>query len=169
MSSSSSSSSSSTSSSSASLKATEPYCTEQDLIDERPTIMQYGVVSWDDKINLASQTIDEDLDLRWYREAATGYGIDWREYPFDNDLLFSSSRIKRLAVYKSLELIYRYLMKDAPPEQDTFEHQSKLYGKLYETELKSLVTYGVDYDWDASGGLTYDETKQQGMRRLTRC
>lgn len=166
---SSSSSSSSASSSSASFKASDPYCAEQDLVDERPNILQYGVSSWDDKIDLATQMIDEDLDSRWYRGAASNFGIDWREYPFDNDLLYSSPRIKRLAVYKSLELIYRYLMKDAPPEQDAFEHQSKLYGKLYETELKTLISAGVDYDWDASGGLTSDETKQQGMRRLTRC
>ena len=166
---SSSSSSSSASSSSASLKASEPYCSEADLVEERSNIMQYGVVSWDNKIDQAVQIIDEDLDLRWYRGVASDFGVDWREYPFDNDLLYSSPRIKRLAVYKTLELIYRYLMKDAPPDQDAFSHQSKTYGKLYETELKSLIESGIDYDWDASGGLTYEETKQQGQRRLTRC
>jgi len=165
---SSSSSSSSRSSSSTSAKASVPYCDEQDLLDERPNILSYGVSNWDDKIVKATDYINEDLDLRWYREAAGDNGLDWREYPFDPELLYSSSRIERLCVSKSLELIYRFLMKDSV-EADAFERQSKFYGGLYEKEFKSLVSYGLDYDWDASGGLDYTEVKQPGMRRLTRC
>jgi hypothetical protein len=164
-----SSSSSSRSSSSASEKAAAPYCEEYDLTAERPSIMQYGVNSWDDKINAATDIVNEDLELRWYRGAAENFGVDWRQYPFDPELLFSSPRVKRLAVYKSLELIYRFLMKDSPPDQDAFEHQSKLYAKLYYDELKELGNFGVDYDWDASGGLSYDEERQPSQRRLTRC
>jgi hypothetical protein len=130
--------------------------------------MQYGVSNWDDKIVEASDIINEDLDLRWYRGAAENHGMDWREYAFDPDLLYSSTRVRRLAVYKSLELIYRFLTKDSP-EADAFERQSKLYASLYERELKSLTTYGVDYDWDASGGITYEEKRQPTLRRLTRC
>jgi len=145
------------------------YCEEYDLLAERPNILGYGVNSWDDKILEASEFVTEDLELNWYRGAAENHNIDWQEYPFDPEYLYSSSRVKRLAVYKTLELAYRYLMKDAPADQDAFEHQSKLYAELYSKHLKSLCAHGVDYDWDASGGLDYSEQRQPTMRRLTRC
>lgn len=166
---SSSSSSSSRSSSSASLKADEPFCTEEDLVAERANIMNFGVSSWDDKIVAAAAIVTRDLDLYWYRGATDNHRIDWREFPFDIDLLWSSPEVKRLAVYKSLELIYRFLRKDSPPDQDAFEPQMKLYGKLYSDELKSVCAFGLDYDWDASGAISEEERTQPTMRRLTRC
>lgn len=167
--SSSSSSSESVSSSSTSAKADTPFCQELDLVEERPGIMGYGVSSWDGKINEATDLVLRDLDYNWYRGAAEGFGVDWRTYPMDVDLLYSSQHIKRLAVYKTLELIYRFLRKDAPVDQDAFEPQMKMYTKLYNDELKIVCQYGVDYDWDSSGGISDEEEKTQGQRRLTRC
>jgi hypothetical protein len=165
----SSSSSSSRSSSSASTQVSAPYCTEQDLLEERPQIMNYGVATWDDKIVRACEILDRDLDVNWYRGAAENLGVDWRQYPFDPTLLFNSSTVQQLAVFKTLELCYRHLAKDAPPDQDAFTPQSRNYRKLYSEELKDACAAGLDYDWDGSGGLTYEETGHVAQRRLTRC
>lgn len=141
---------------------------DDDLTEVRPDIFSYGVTDFESQMTEAEAIIIRVLDARWYREQANDRGIDWRSTPFDETLLLNvDTHLRRLAVYKSLELIYIYLMKESP-EPDAFERQSNTFKKLYRDELNEVLTAGIDYDWDDSGDVGAGEIKQPSIRRLYR-
>lgn len=144
------------------------YCTDDDLAAVRPKILDLGVSGWEEQIAEATAIINRVLEVRWYRQACREYGLDYREYAFNPDLLLSAdTQLTRLGVYKSLQLAYLYLAKDAP-DADAFERHAKNFEKLYGTELADVLASGLDYDWDESGGLYYTEKLMPSMRRLKR-
>ena len=146
-----------------------PYSTDEDLTKIRPKIMDYGVENWDAQRTEAELHINRILDHQWYRPMAMDNGVDWRDSPFDPTLLLNSDdQLKSLGCYKTLSLVYLYLMKDSP-EEDAFERQHKLFAKLFADELRSIMATGIDYDWDESGAITAQESKRPMIRRLRRC
>jgi len=153
------------------------YCTEDDMVKVRANIMDLGVASWEDQLTEAKAVIDRAIEVRWYRQAVKDYGsergptrhIDYREYPFDPDLMLNAgTQLTRLAVYKTLQLAYMFLATDAP-EPSAFERQAKTFESMYSTELSDVLAQGIDYDWDGSGALDYTEKRTPSMRRLSRC
>jgi hypothetical protein len=145
------------------------YCTDDDLAEVRPKILDLGVSGWDDQIAEATAVINRALEVRWYRTACREYSLDYREYAFDPDLLLNAgTQLTRLGTYKALQLAYLHLAKDAP-DADAFERQAKNFEKLYTTELAEVLAQGLDYDWDASGAIDTTEARMPGMRRLKRC
>ena len=149
------------------------YCTDNDLLLKRPKILNYGVSTFEsgdtDVISEATEIINRVIEARWYRETAGNFGYDFRDTPFNQDSLSNDGvQLKRLAVYKSLELAYEFLMKDSP-DQDGFERQMNNFAKKYKEELAIVLEVGIDYDWDAGGTITSDEKYQQSTRTLERC
>ena len=145
------------------------YCTEEDMEKIRPNIMELGVDGWDDQIAEANAIIDRVLETRWYRTAADANGVDFRATEFSRSkLLGIAAQCTRLGCYKSLQLSYLHLMKDAP-ESDAFERQAKTFAKLYGEELSEVLATGLSYDWDNSGTLADSEKYQPVARRLVRC
>ena len=158
------------------------YCTDEDLVAKRPKILTYGVTSFEsgdtDVISEATEIIDRVIEARWYREAAGNFGYDFRDTPFNQERLdgydsdaenpAANTQLKRLAIYKSLELAYEYLMKDSP-DQDGFERQMDNFAKKYKEELAIVLDVGLNYDWDAGGVVTSDEKYQKSTRTLERC
>jgi hypothetical protein len=144
------------------------YCTDDDLVELRPDILNLGVSGWDEQIEEAGKVIDRALQAKWYKAQADEYGLDWREEPFDRDkLLNAAEQLTRLGTYKSLELAYLHLMKNQV--EDAFRTQMLLFQKLYARELEEVLLAGLDYDWDASGALASSETLAPRIRRLERC
>lgn len=144
------------------------YCTNADLVVERPQILRKGVEDWSAQITEATVIINRSLDSRWYRSASREYNVDYREYEFDPDLLLDADvQLKRLGVYKTLQLAYQYLSKDAM-EPDAFERQARRYEKLYAAELSDVLASGLNYDWDNSGAIDSTEKLMPTMRRLKR-
>lgn len=144
------------------------YCANSDLIVVRPKILSYGVSDWADQIAEATSIINRALETRWYRQACNEYEVDYREIPFDADLLLSAStQLTRLGVYKTLQIAYTYLTKDSPTD-DGFRKQAEYFQKEYATELNEVLAQGLDYDWDESGALYYTEKRMPSMRRLQR-
>jgi hypothetical protein len=145
------------------------YCDNSDLAYERPKILDYGVEDWTDRITEAVSIINRAIEINWYRAASKEYDLDYREYAFDSDLLLNAStQLKRLCVYKSLNIIYRYLSKESP-EADAFERYASLYEDMYKNELSDVLAQGLDYDWDGSGAIDYTEKLMPISRRLQRC
>jgi len=148
--------------------AIEVYCTDADLVEVRPKILSFGVADWETKRKEAFAIINRVIDARWYREIIKQqkFGIDPNQTPFNPDYV-QADQLKRLAVYKSLELAYMHLMKEGP-DQDGFERGMKNFRQLYNEELDIVMAVGISYDWDASGSLTYDERYIKAPRRLKR-
>jgi hypothetical protein len=145
------------------------YCADADLVKIRPDILGLGVAAWTDQIAEATSIINRALQARWYNMAASNAGLDPREYPFNMDLLLSAdTQLTRLGCYKTLELAYLFLMKNAP-DPDAFEREHTTFGKLYKVELAEVLGAGLDYDWDESGDIAYTEKNIPVMRRLHRC
>lgn len=127
------------------------YSTDADLLKVRSTIMSLGVDDWSDFHDLAATKIDEDLEVKWYRQASAGAGYDWRYTPFDALLLLNSAtQLLDLSCYKTLFLIYRYLAQDTTAEQDAYGQQREYWRLQYEIELKRVIERGIDYDWNSS-------------------
>ncbi len=143
------------------------YHDHSDLEDIRPDIHNYGVSDFTERMEEAEEIINRTLDSRWYRNVALDAGLDWRETPFNSALVLNTSQLTRLACYKSLELIYLFLMKEAV-EPDAFERQMKLFQSLYKQELSEVLQAGIDYDFDESGDISSDEKSQPSVRRLIR-
>jgi len=143
------------------------YHSQSDLDDIRPDILSYGVDDFTERMEESEAIINRTLDSRWYRNVAADAGLDWRATPFDPELVLTVSQITRLACYKSLELIYLFLMKEAL-EPDAFERQMETFKKLYKDELSEVLTAGIDYDFDQSGEIEPDESSIPTVRRLKR-
>lgn len=145
------------------------YSTDEDLTKIRPKILDYGVVAWDNQRAEAETAINRILDHQWYRPEARHFGVDWQKYPFDSELMLNAdTQLKTLSCYKTLELAYLYLMKDAP-EPDAFERQYGIFKKMFADELRAALASGIDYDWDETGELASTEKARPVQRRLKRC
>lgn len=142
------------------------YHSNEDLVSVRPNIFNFGKEDFTEQMEESESIINRVLEARWYRNVATNYSVDWRSTPFDSTLLLNAdTQLRRLATYKSLELIYLYLMKESR-EPDAFERQSGTFKKLYQNELNEVLLSGLDYDWDETGSLAADETYLPRVRRL---
>ncbi len=141
---------------------------DESLIKVRPDILNYGVTDFDEQMNESEDIILRTIESRWYRNVATSNGVDWRSTPFDATLMLNASnQLVRAGVYKSLELIYLFLMKEAV-EPDAFERQVKLFAGRYKDEIGDVLTAGIDYDWDDSGAIDAGENIVPRIRRQHR-
>ena len=121
------------------------YCSDSDLIKIRPRMLELGVTDW------TPQIVDD---------------VNWRTTLFDRALLKSSdTQLTRVACYKSLELIFMYLMKHRA--DDAFEKEREMFSKLYKEEMREVLLAGLDYDWD-DDDLDSDEIAVPRVRRLMR-
>lgn len=149
------------------------YSTDADLIKIRPNILGLGVSSWEsepnDKHTEAYSLINRALIYKWYKTVAYSMGVDdWRATEFDPDLI-DQNQVNLLSCYKTLELIYLYLMKDSP-EPDGFEREMKIFRGLYNDEFKELLAIGINYDWDGDETIeSPDEKYIPSRRELVRC
>lgn len=146
--------------------AIEYYSTDDDLIKIRPNILDLGVSDWEDMSKETFSIINRTIEARWYRGVAIEHDVEWREVGFNPELI-QAGQLVRLSCYKTLELVYLHLMKDTP-EPDGFERQMKLFNKLYIAELDNLFASGINYDWDESDTIEYDEKLFPRQRRLRR-
>lgn len=144
-----------------------PYCTDDDLAGYRPNIMQFGVTSWSAQRLKATKVINRDLAAEWYRKASRERSIDFKVIPFNPSLMLSRyEQLEDLISAKAFQLIYEYLSKDV--EEDVFLALADRYKKSYNEELERVILTGIDYDWDASGGLDYTEVKEMVSPRTMR-
>ena len=144
------------------------YSDDDDLIKIRTNILSLGVTDWEDKHIESKEIIDRAIASKWYRTVASDNNIEYLTVPFDSDFLLNDGeQLKRLSCYKTLQLIYLDLTKETP-EEDGLERQSNNFAKLYASELKEVLSAGLDYDWDRSGAISFDEKEQTKKRRLRR-
>jgi len=142
------------------------YCSDSDLIKIRPRMLELGVTDWTPQIVEAGNIIDRAIEVKWYRRIAEENDVNWRTTLFDRDLLKSSdTQLTRVACYKSLELIFMYLMKHRA--DDAFEKEREMFSKLYKEEMREVLLAGLDYDWD-DDDLDSDEIAVPRVRRLMR-
>jgi len=144
--------------------ALEYYSTDADLVKIRPNILSLGVDDWTEQHKKAFAIINRVIELRWYKDAAKEYSLDWRDTAFSPDLV-EDGYLKDLSVYKTFELAYLFLMKGT---DDPFEKQMKAFRDRYNEELKMVLAMGINYDWDGSGVVVDTERYQRTPRRLTR-
>lgn len=143
------------------------YCLESDLVLIRPDILNLGIDEWSEQITEAGKIIDRAIDVQWYRRNAEDYYVDWRSNPFDRDRLSNvAGQLTRTGCYKTLELIYLYLMKHRI--DDAFAKERDLFAKLYKDEIAEVMASGIDYDWDNDDDEDADETFITRTRRLKR-
>ncbi len=146
--------------------ATTVYSEDNDLVKIRPNIVDLGVSDWAFQHEEAFAIINRILIGKWYISAATDQGVDFRETEFDPDKV-DATQLVRASCYKTLELAYMYLMKDAP-EPDGFEREMKLFSKLFDSEMRQLLGLGLNYDWSGDDVVDSDEKYQRSTRRLVR-
>ena len=142
------------------------YSNDQDLLKIRPKILSHGETDWEEQHVEAYDIINRELEARWYKQHADDEGIDWKDTPF-NPSLVDASYLRRLACFKALELIYRFLMTDTP-DPSGFERHMEYFAEEYERELQKVLVLGLGYDWDASGRIESDERLRPRYRRLMR-
>jgi len=146
------------------------YSTDTDLENIRSSIMSLGVDDWSDFHDLAETAINDDISIKWYRQASLNQGYDWRSTAFDATLLLSAStQLLDLSCYKTLFLIYRYLAQDTTFERDAYGQQRDYWEAQYDKELQRVLQKGLDYDWDSSGAIDdAEKANERPARRIKR-
>ncbi len=140
------------------------YTTNDDLAQVRREVMELGVADWAAQHAEAAAIVDRALDVGWYRAHAAERGLDHQTTPFDGTRLLSAdAQVKRLAAYKTLELIYQSLARGG--ESDHFGGLARHFELAYVRELDAVLAAGLDYDWDAGGALEANERQQRPMAR----
>lgn len=142
------------------------YCVDTDLLIYRNDILSHGVSSWEDQRKEAYAMINRIVSIKWYRAASAEMGYDYKWTAFNPDLVMNDN-LKRLEVFKTLELAYMLLKKDGP-EVDGFERNESSFRDRYNEELDLVFADGIDYDWDGNDIQDDDEYKIRVKRRLVR-
>lgn len=78
---------------------------------------------------------------------------DFRNKGYDLDLFLTSSQLRELYIYKTIELVCMGLMNDGV-DTDVYFVQANRFKALYETECSSLI---ADYDSNEDGNIDADE------------
>jgi len=124
---------------------------DTDLVKYQFDIMKFGVDSWTQFHADAKSDILVDLRLDWFPK--TGYRGD-----LDPDLLTDSQWL-RASVYRVLGwYAYGQLSNE---EGDKFDRLMKAYQSRYGVEFNSIVSDGVEYDFDEDG--TVDDSEKAGF------
>jgi len=145
------------------------YHSDDDLTAIRPNIFSYGITDFEELMEKSESIINRSLEANWYRGVATNNGLDFRTTVFNPELLLNgTTQLVALASYKSLQLIYLFLMKEQGSEPDAFERQSGTFKKLYGEEMKEVLDAGLDYDWSDDGNIDAGENIVPRIRRLER-
>jgi hypothetical protein len=139
---------------------------DNDMKKFRPNILDLGVDSWKTQREEAYSIICRAVDLRWYRKVAADMGHDWRETPFNADLILGDD-LQRAGTFKSLELAYLYIKKSGEAD-DAHSNLEKEFRKLYTEEIDAVLAVGIDYDWDGSGATDWTEQQIYSSRRQMR-
>lgn len=142
------------------------YADDSDLAEVRANILDLVPVAggdWESKHDAATLVINHDLEVRWFNAVLSEEGLSSRNYTFDPDKILSPERLKNLAVYKTLELIYEYLTKDVI--DDPFAKERDYYAKKYRDEFERVLVMGLDYDWNSNSLLDASEIKEAPLPR----
>lgn len=142
------------------------YSTDADLLKYRSDILSFNVDSWSDQHDEAYSIINRIIQARWYRDAAVKMGYDPNLTLFDPTLI-KTGTLTRLEAFKTLELAFMVLKKNAP-EEDGFERFEKSFRDRYNEELAIILDVGIDYDWSGSGTFDDDELYIRSPRRQKR-
>jgi len=141
---------------------------DRHLRQVRPDIFEFGQTNFKAQMDEAEDIVNRALDARWYRRVAQDNGLDYQTTPFEPaKMLNADSQLWRVYTYKSLELIYLFLMKNTP-NGDAFDRQRKIFAELYKEELSEILTAGIDYDFGGDDSIGAGENLVPSVRRLVR-
>ena len=143
------------------------FSTDSDLTARRPSLLDLLPDGTDTIRTLAEEDLLQDLNRKWFLDAARDRGIDPRAHPLRMDGL-EPAQLKRLSVLKTLVYAHEQLMKHGAPEPDGFERQRDQYELAYREAFEELLRAGIDYDWDGSGFTDRIEKAKASPRRLRR-
>jgi len=142
------------------------YSSDVDLINVKRDILSLGVGSWLEQHDEAQLLIDRDLEVSWFLGAAKERQTsDTITYQF-NSALLEPTQLKRLSIYKTLELAYLFLAHEY--ESDPFRIEVDTFKQRYNDELLSLLAVGVKYDWNEDATYSVSETQRRSPRLLRR-
>lgn len=142
------------------------YCTDKDLVKYRPNILDLGVESWATQREEAHSIINRLVNKRWYMTAAPIMGYDPTLHVFNPEQV-EEGALTRLEAFKTLELAYMYLKKDAS-EEDAFERLEKSFRMRFNEELEMILAIGINYDFADDDTIDDDEMYIRAPRRLMR-
>jgi hypothetical protein len=107
---------------------------------------------------------NRDIATKWYAGLKDKFDVT---AAFDPAKILQTSQVKRLAIYKTLELTYLYLGKGS--KDASFEIKMEEYRDRYNDEFASIMSSGLSYDWDGSGDIGQMESQvKRSHRRITR-
>lgn len=141
-----------------------PYSKDADLVKVQKDILSLSENgAWLDQHKEAEVLINRDLKASWFNAAAN---VQNSSADFDPDLIEPVEQLKRLSVFKTLELAYLLILQDA--EEDPFRKKMELFANKYKEELNFLITEGITYDWDDDGTGDTTESNYLNARLLVR-
>ena len=143
------------------------YSQDEDLLVFRADALRVGGDDLGDLHREAHDLIFETLESQWFRDQAVEHGYDPDETRLDDSRL-DTVRLRRLACYKVLELVYQQQCK-LLGSPDGAERQRDHFRGQYDAELQRLMVTGLGYDWDYGGSISTDERYSPRIRRLKRC
>lgn len=129
-----------------------PYSVDADLVKVQNNILELGFSDWSDQHIESESVINRAIRVDWFNGLAIENGYT---SSFDESLLLTPEQLNRSSVYKTLELIYLFLISNSDGED--YKEKYELFKNLYEIEIESAFKSGLDYDWDGSGSIESNE------------
>jgi len=141
-----------------------PYSSDSDLIKVQQDIMDLSVPDWADQHIEAERVINRDVETKWYRPVSSDIGVT----AIFNPALIIATDLTMLSVFKALELAYLFMVHNTTDEH--FIKKMELFRLRYETELESIISNGLVYDWLGNGDTSQPiySANQSRFRRLVR-
>lgn len=127
------------------------YATYAQILDQCGEVVNLNVdpLEWDAIHAEATLQINRDLDLAWYRQAASARGVTDL---FDPALL-DTTKLYRLGVYKALFIAFQ---RAARSDNESRAEMRDYWAQMYREELNLVANAGLPYNWDTDS--EYEDT-----------
>lgn len=139
------------------------YASLDDLLEQDPTIQDYGILDWDAELIKSSNEINRVLKVRWYQAYQKRFP-SIINVEFDPNKLLAS-QFTQATVYHALAYhICPKLTQFSGGEPDKFQQMMEYYQGRFEHEMDLILREGVQYDLD--GDSTYEATERKPVNAL---
>ena len=139
-----------------------------DILEYEPEVFNYGIPSFDDARDKASQDVERFLRINWWPTVGK-YDITYvgNRVTFEPELL-DATQLARATVYCALGYYIFPRLSKFEPNLDVFQIKYDYYKKMYAEEIDLVMRDGVAYDYNEDGTFVDEEKEKTYFLRLQR-
>jgi len=150
------------------------YANDTDLKTFIPRILDNGVVSFADQLQLASDDVLEMIKVDWWVNAVSSrYSLnrettDWSSFfPKFDEALLNTAQLKNLTCYRALHKYICPMLTNDADEADEWTRKEERYKQFFDEEWQKIIKMPL-YDFNQDSAFDDIERRQRSGIRLSR-